>query len=92
MVKAVSSLLFSCFGYKLPTILEIFGLKNPFPKIIIPKAVHINVVAKLILLPKTLALKNNINCPIAIIKPPNKIQFLFPKKRSATKPPNIGVK
>ena len=27
-----------------------------------------------------------------INNPPNNIQFLFPKKRSATKPPNIGVK
>ena len=42
--------------------------------------------------PKILALKNNKNCPTAIINPPSKIQFLFPKKRSDIKPPNIGVK
>jgi hypothetical protein len=69
-----------------------FGLKNPFPKIIIPNADHINVVAKDRFVPKTLALKNKRNCPTAIIKPPKRIQFLFPKKRSAINPPNIGVK
>jgi hypothetical protein len=91
-VKAESNLLFSCFGYKLPTILEIFGLKKPFPKTIIPKAAHINVVAKLMFEPNILALKNKKNWPIAIIKPPRIIQFLFPKKRSAINPPSIGVK
>ena len=61
MVKAVSSLLFSCLGYKLPTIEEILGLKNPLPKMIIPKADHIKVLAKGKLVPNTLALKNNKN-------------------------------
>ena len=92
MVKAVSNLLFSCLGYKLPTIEEIFGLKKPLPKIIIPNANHINVVAKDKLLGKIVALVNNNICPIAIIDPPNKIQFLLPKKRSAINPPNNGVK
>ena len=61
MVNAVSNLDFSCLGYKLPTIEDIFGLKKPFPKIIIPKADHNSVFAKLKFEPKTLALKNNKN-------------------------------
>ena len=44
------------------------------------------------LLPKTLALAKSKSCPIAIIIPPNKIQFLFPKNRSEINPPNIGVR
>ena len=60
-----------------PTIEEIFGLKKPLPKMIIPNADHINILAKLKFVPKTEALKNNKNCPTAIIKPPSKIQFLL---------------
>ncbi len=92
MVKAVTNLLFSCFGYKLPTILDILGLKNPFPKIIIPNAIHIKFVGNPILVPKILALAKRNNWPVAIINPPSIIQFLFPKKRSEIKPPNMGVK
>ena len=56
-MNAVSNLLFSCLGYKLPTILEIFCLKNPLPKIITPNAVHISVVARPILELKMIALE-----------------------------------
>ena len=59
---------------------------------IIPKADHIKVLASGKLVPKTLALAKSKNCPTAIIKPPSNMQFLFPKKRSAIKPPSIGVK
>ncbi|MNF90803.1 hypothetical protein D3C84_733830 [compost metagenome] len=91
-MKAVSNFVFSCFGYKLPTILEIFGLKNPLPKTITPNPQYIIALAISKLPSKILPLVNNNICPVAINNPPNKIQFLFPKKRSATKPPNIGVK
>jgi hypothetical protein len=46
MVNAVSNFDFSCLGYKLPTILEILGLKKPLPNMMIVRAVHIKVVAK----------------------------------------------
>ena len=92
MVNAVSNFDFSCFGYKLPTIEEIFGLKNPLPKTIIPKAVHNKIFAKPKFVLKMLALKNNIICPTAIMAPPSMIQFLLPKYLSDINPPKSGVK
>ena len=74
------------------TMEEMFGLKNPFPKMMIPKADHIRVFANPRFVENTLALANNNNCPIAIIPPPSMIQFLLPKKRSEINPPNIGVR
>ncbi len=61
MVNAESNLFFSCFGYKLPTIEEIFGLKNPFPKMMTNNATHINILALLMLESKVEALMNNKN-------------------------------
>ena len=57
-----------------------------------PSAVHIKLFAKPMFEPNTLALQKSKSCPTAIINPPNKIQFLFPKNRSETKPPSMGVK
>ena len=92
MVNAESNLLFSCFGYKLPTIEEIFGLKKPFPKMIINNAIHINIFALPILVSKVEALINNKNCPIAISVPPNIMLYLFPMYLSEINPPISGVK
>ncbi len=92
MVNAESNLFFSCFGYKLPTIEEIFGLKKPFPKIMINKAIHMNILALPILESKVEALINNKNCPIAISVPPNMILYLFPMYLSEMNPPKSGVK
>jgi hypothetical protein len=61
---------------------EIFGLKNPFPKINNARPVQSIVVAA----PEPegrLAQANNVNCPIAINIPPTKIDFLLPQYLSA---------
>ena len=54
--------------------LEMFGLKKPFPKMMVPKAMYNKVVARSRLESKMLALKNRSNCPIAIKVPPSRMQ------------------
>ena len=78
MVNALSIRL-SLAGYNCPTIVEMFGLKNPLPIIIAVNPIHISEIPPSA---PTEALKNIKNCPIDIKSPPIIILRLFPKNLS----------
>ena len=104
MVKAVSFRLSSGLQ-RLPTMVEMLGLKKPFPKIRKKSPPIIKMTVSWLSMAGSIipsgswmagctkhALRNMRNCPSAISKPPATMLRRLPQQRSAIYPPSNGVR